>query len=235
MSNATLSTLQQIITIIMALTGAIVAWRPPKKETLQEYIIIGSFVGLGLLGVALTWVQGHRLDVASAKQVRQLDAIEKNTGQSGPRAIIRSEPYPPFLRKDGLVQVNSLITNRGTIPSAPDTVWVGKLWVLWDSEVPKEPGPQGELEDRLWKELEAEPQNSYVKGSVSLGTPEFRRITGDTAMSEEDYSGITHGQKLVYVMSITRYPENHETDFCGFFWSDNKGLYQGCKDHNGSH
>lgn len=47
-------------------------------------------------------------------------------------------------------------------------------------------------------------------------------------------SGITNGQKLVYVMSIIRYPDNHETDFCGFYWSENKGAYQGCRNHIGS-
>jgi uncharacterized membrane protein len=77
-SNAFLSVLQQTITVILALMGVIVAWRPPKKE----YVLISAFLVLGLCGVGLTYVQGHRLDVASAKRGQQLDAIQKNTEKS---------------------------------------------------------------------------------------------------------------------------------------------------------
>jgi hypothetical protein len=233
MSNAALSVIQQVITIIMALMGVIVAWRPPKKETWQEYTIIGTFIALGLAGVALTYVQGHRLDVASVKQQGQLDTIQKNTEQSSPRAIIETLPASkPFLRKDGHVQVNALIENTGN--RAVDAVWSSKLWVVWDSEVPQEAGPEAQFEDNLWKQLEEDSKNS-ISGSVGLGQPQIRSTIGDDVFSEDDFRAIEQGQRLVYLMAIIHYSDNHETDFCGFYWSQNKGNYQACKGHNLSH
>jgi hypothetical protein len=76
-SNATLSTVQQIITVLLALLGVIVALRPPRKGTWKESGAIGLFFVLGIIGVYATYAQGERLDAASIQQKLQLDAIQK--------------------------------------------------------------------------------------------------------------------------------------------------------------
>jgi hypothetical protein len=93
MSNASLSTLQQGITVILAFMGVIVAWRPPKKGTAQEHMLILAFIVLGGIGVYATYIQGARLDVASVQQRLQLDAIQKNTEQT-PRVVVENTIDP---------------------------------------------------------------------------------------------------------------------------------------------
>ena len=81
MSNTALSTLQQVITVVLTVMGVVIALRPPQKGTWKEYLTIGLIVVLGGVGVYATYVQGSRLDVASQEQQKQLNVIQKNTEQ----------------------------------------------------------------------------------------------------------------------------------------------------------
>jgi len=234
-SNAFLSVLQQTITVILALMGVIVARRPPKKGTWQEYVLISAFLVLGLCGVGLTYVQGHRLDVASAKRGQQLDAIQKNTGKSAPRAIIEATPATkPFHRSDGRVQINTWLANNGN--QDVNVNWSGKLWVFWDAEVPKEPKAQGEFEDKLWKQLEAGADTNVISGSVNIGVPkQIRSTIGDDVFNEDEFRAIEQSTRIVYLMATARYEDGHETPLCVFYWSKDNGNYEACRGHNVPH
>jgi hypothetical protein len=95
-SNAALSTVQQIITVLLALLGVIVALRPPRKGTWKEFSAIGVFVVLGIIGVYATYAQGERLDAASTQQKLQLDAIPRNTEQV-PKVVVENKLDPQVI------------------------------------------------------------------------------------------------------------------------------------------
>jgi hypothetical protein len=95
-SNAALSTVQQIITVLLALLGVIVALRPPRKGTWKEFGAIGVFLILGGIGVYATYAQGERLDAASTQQKVQLDAIQKNTEQV-PKVVVENKIDPQII------------------------------------------------------------------------------------------------------------------------------------------
>jgi hypothetical protein len=95
-SNATLSTVQQIITVLLALLGVVVALRPPSKRTWKEFGVIGMFVVLGSIGVYATYAQGERLDATSMQQKLQLDAIQKNTEQP-PKVVVENKLDPQVI------------------------------------------------------------------------------------------------------------------------------------------
>jgi hypothetical protein len=100
MTNAALSTLQQVVTILMAVMGVIVAIRPPKKSSRQEYGVISAFLLLGLIGVSATYVQGKRVDLSSEKQQEQLNVIQKNTEQS--QKMIVEQKIDPSVISDAV-------------------------------------------------------------------------------------------------------------------------------------
>jgi hypothetical protein len=222
-----------LVTSATAYLGVRVTLHPAETpEAKRRYKIGFGVLTLAAAGL-ITWqsVLNRR---ETSELHAQLNRIQHNTEQASPSAIIQAIPVTkPFRRTDGRVQVNLLARNMGN--RNVQVSWSSKLWVFWDSEVPKEPKAQREFEDKLWKQLEADPQRNALTVSISMDQPQLVTSIGEKVFSEDDFRAIEQAQQLVYLMSIARYPDNHETPFCGLYWSPDKGNYEACRDHNVPH
>jgi hypothetical protein len=227
MSNAALSTVQQVITILMTIMGVVMALRPPKKGTRQEYTAIGAFVIFGVIGVVATYTQGKRLDVASEKQQHQLDAIEKNTEQlptlkalpqvvlskSNPRAYLGMEaPGIQFL-PPGEMQVTAVCKNYGNT-SALDVICPATLMTGAVSQKDFSKKIQEQ-----WFRLFLEQVRSQPPKPLILIEPGQSGITDQRLpnYSEESVRQIDAGDRVLLFVGLTRFQDDagkHQSEVC---------------------
>jgi hypothetical protein len=221
-----------LVTSATAYLGVRVTLHPAgTPEAKRNYKI--AFGSLTFVAAVLIAWQSTLNRIEQGRLHAQLNKIEKNT-EHFTGALIQAIPVTkPFKRSDGRIQINSLVRNMGN--QVVPVSWSSKLWVFGDSEVPKEPKDQGEFEDRLWKQLEADPKSNALELSIGIDQPQLATSIGEDVFSEDDFRAIEQAQRVVYLMAIAHYPDNHETPFCGFYWSPDKGNYEGCRGHNVPH